>query len=65
MAFMADSLVNEIDNRSIDGRKDGAIPSSGSIDKPAKTRPVRIAAQLRRENGFHSRQRVKAYRQTS
>jgi hypothetical protein len=43
MAFMADSLVNEINDRSIDGRKDAAIPSSGCIDKPAITafRPPR------------------------
>src|SRR5689334_4384624 len=37
---MPDSLVNEVEDRSIDGRKDGAIPSSVSIDKPL-IRPAR------------------------
>src|SRR5689334_5859046 len=37
---MPDSLVNEVEDRSIDGRKDGAIPSSVSIDKP-RIRPAR------------------------
>jgi len=31
---MPHSLVNEVDDRSIDGRKDWAIPSSTGIDKP-------------------------------
>ncbi|MBR1139717.1 MULTISPECIES: hypothetical protein [Bradyrhizobium] len=44
MAFMAHSLVNETDHRSIDGRKDRAIPSSGTIDKPA----INILAHPRR-----------------
>jgi hypothetical protein len=34
MSFMPGSLVNEVDDRSIDGRKEWAIPSSGSADKP-------------------------------
>jgi hypothetical protein len=37
---MPDSLINEVEDRSIDGRKDGAIPSSVSIDKP-RIRPAR------------------------
>jgi len=31
---MPDSLVNDVDDRSIDGRKEWAIPSSTGIDKP-------------------------------
>jgi hypothetical protein len=42
MAFMAGSLVNEIDRRSIDGRKEGAIPSSGCIDKPGNHDPAAL-----------------------
>jgi hypothetical protein len=55
---MPDSLVNEVDDRSIDGRKDWAISSSNGIDKP-RIRPgcnghlSRRNGRFRGQTGFH------------
>ncbi|WP_434888714.1 hypothetical protein [Bradyrhizobium sp. HKCCYLS2038] len=59
MAFMVGSLVNDIDHRSIDGRKDRAIPQAAvATNRQSEYHPDGAPPdRTQSANGFHERQK--------